>query len=51
MNTTHHKPTGKQKTKPAPQIQLLNTLDEADYYDTAANLAKEKADYFHLQYS
>ena len=44
---SHHK-----SAKLIPKVQQVNTpMNEADYYNTVANLTEEKADYFHLQYS
>ncbi|MGI8499788.1 MAG: hypothetical protein ACR2LR_01420 [Hassallia sp.] len=38
--------------KPAPQQQQVSTVkDEADYYNTIAEMALLKSDYFHMQYN
>ncbi|MEC4815882.1 MAG: hypothetical protein SAK29_21810 [Scytonema sp. PMC 1069.18] len=40
--------TDQNPTESAPQTQQVN---EADYYNACADLAQERSDYFHLQYS
>ncbi|MCC5626446.1 hypothetical protein [Nostoc sp. CHAB 5715] len=49
--TSFNQKANKKLVKSAQQIQQKSTfISEADYYDSEAELAQEKSDYYHLQY-
>jgi hypothetical protein len=50
--TTNYKPKTNQKSPKSDKnpkiLQIRTVLSEVDYYDSRAELAQEKSDYYHL---